>query len=100
MKPVIAQKDLAERWGLSTDTIRNYVQRGKLHQLPKFEKPTFAMAEVLEFESYKDGRVISVRERALEKEVAETKSENNRLTKLLFELSGKIMTEIGSRKIV
>jgi len=100
MKPVIAQKDLAERWGLSTDTIRNYVQRGKLHQLPKFEKPTFAMAEVLEFESYKDGRIISVRERALEMEVAELKAENQSLWKRIYEAMGVFGMTIGGSKIV
>jgi len=100
MKPVIDQKALSERWGLSVDTIRNYAQSGKLHRLPKFEKPTFAMAEVLEFESYKDGRVISVRERALEREVAELKAENQSLWKRIYEAMGVFGMTIGGGKAI
>ena len=51
MQTVITLTDLAERWGVAPNSIRNMEQDGKLHRLQYMPGCRYSMAEVYQLES-------------------------------------------------
>ena len=78
MQTVFGPNELAERWGLSTRSIRTMEQEGRLHRLPDMPGVKYSAAEVYQLESAgRDAEAMSAWERKNMQE------EINRLNKLV-----------------
>lgn len=51
MQTVITLTELAERWGVAPNSIRNMEAEGTLHRLPKMPGRSYSMAEVYQLEN-------------------------------------------------
>ena len=86
MQTVYSVQELADRWGLTPQSIRNMELEGKLHRLPDIPGVRFSAAEVLQLESIGlDAKAMSAWERRnLEAEIHDLKQQ-------VQDLQGKVL---------
>ena len=85
MRTMFSVGDLAERWGLSPNSVRQMEAEGKLHRLPNVPGVKFSAAEVHQIESIgKDVQPLTAWERKQkDDEIFLLRRENNKLKSIL-----------------
>lgn len=91
MDKLLTQKDLAERWQVTTKTIENYRLNGIITPVKGIPAIRFTEQHILELEGVKPERFSPIHRRKLERELEVLKKENfelkNTLNNILVESS-------------
>lgn len=83
MEKLLTQKDLAERWQVSTKAIESYRQQGIITQVPGIPSIRFNPQHILELEGTKLERFSPIERKKLEREIETLKQENEKFKKIL-----------------
>ena len=86
---LLTQKDLAERWQVSEQTIRIWRQEGIIQPVKGIPVPRFSMQHILELEGEELEKFSPILKKQMEREIEKLQEENQRLKNIL----GRILAE-------
>lgn len=86
---LLTQQDLADRWQVTTTTIKNWRLQGIIQPVKGIPTIRFAEEYIAELEGVKLEKVSPLQVRRLERELEETKKENEKLKGII----GNILAE-------
>ena len=92
---LLTQKDLAERWGVTEESIRNWRNEGIIQQVKGIPVIRFTMQHILELEGVKLEQFSPLLKRRMEREMEELKEENQKLKKILGNVLKETSQVIG-----
>lgn len=79
MKTLISREELAERWGVSTQSIINYEKDGVITRNPNIPVPRYSLDEILKIEGVKFNSMSPLERSRLTKEIKKLEEENKLL---------------------
>lgn len=86
---LLTQQDLADRWKVTVETITNWRKEGVLTPCKGLPVIRFSLQYILELEGVKLEKVSPLMYRRLERELEETKQENERLKGILAKITAE-----------
>lgn len=89
------QKELAERWDVSEETIRNWRKDGVVQPIKGIPSVRFSMQHILELEGVKLEKFSPLLKRRMEREIEELKEENQKLKQILGNVLAETSKVIG-----
>jgi DNA-binding transcriptional regulator YhcF (GntR family) len=92
---LLTQRDLAERWQVSEQTIRNWRQEGIIQTVKGLPAPRFSMQHILELEGVKLEKFSPLLKKQMEKEIEKLKEENLKLKKIISNVLAETSQVIG-----
>lgn len=94
MRSVLTQEELAERWGVTTKTIREYRLDGIIQPIKGIPAIRFSLEHIQEMEGTTLEKFSPLERKRLEKEIEELKNDKEKLKSIL----SKILAE--SSKVI
>ena len=95
MDKLLSQKDLAERWQVTEESIRNWRNDGIIQQAKGVPVIRFTMQHILELEGVKLEKFSPLLKRKMERELEELREENQRLKKIIGNILAETSQVIG-----
>lgn len=95
MDKLLTQKDLAERWQVTEESIRNWRNEGIIQTAKGVPVIRFAMQHILELEGVKLEQFSPLLKRRMERELEELREENQRLKKIIGNMLAEASQVIG-----
>ena len=92
---LLTQKDLAERWQVTEETIRNWRNEGLIQTAKGVPVIRFTMQHILELEGVKLEKFSPLLKRKMERELEELREENQRLKKIIGNVLAETSQVIG-----
>jgi DNA-binding transcriptional MerR regulator len=92
---LLSQKDLAERWQVTEESIRNWRNEGIIQAAKGVPVIRFTMQHILELEGVKLEQFSPLLKRRMEKELEELREENQRLKKIIGNVLAETSQVIG-----
>lgn len=89
MTKLLTQQELAERWGVTVQSIENWRKEGLITPAKGVPVIRFTEQHILELEGVKLEKVSPLMYRRLERELEETKQENIRLKGILARITAE-----------
>lgn len=89
MDKLLTQQDLAERWQVDVSTITNWRKEGIITPAKGIPAIRFTEQHILELEGVKLEKISPLMYRRLERELEETKQENERLKGILAKITAE-----------
>ena len=95
MEKLLSQKDLAERWQVSEESIRNWRNEGIIQAAKGVPVIRFTMQHILELEGVKLEKFSPLLKRKMEREIEELTAENQKLKKIISNVLAETSQVIG-----
>jgi hypothetical protein len=95
MEKLLSQKDLAERWQVSEESIRNWRNEGIIQAAKGVPVIRFTMQHILELEGVKLEKFSPLLKRKMEREIEELTAENQKLKKIIGNILAETSQVIG-----
>ena len=95
MDKLLSQKDLAERWQVTEESIRNWRNQGIIQPVKGLPVIRFTMLHILELEGVKLEQFSPLLKRRMERELEELREENQRLKKIIGNMLAEASQVIG-----
>jgi hypothetical protein len=95
MERLLSQKDLAERWQVSEESIRNWRNEGIIQPAKGIPVIRFTMQHILELEGVKLEKFSPLLKRKMEREIEELTAENQKLKKIIGNILAETSQVIG-----
>ena len=95
MDKLLSQKDLAERWQVTEESIRNWRNQGIIQPVKGLPALRFTMQHILELEGVKLEQFSPLLKRRMERELEELREENQRLKKIIGNMLAEASQVIG-----
>ena len=95
MDKLLSQKDLAERWQVTEESIRNWRNQGIIQPVKGLPVIRFTMQHILELEGVKLEQFSPLLKRRMERELEELREENQRLKKIIGNMLAEASQVIG-----
>lgn len=95
MDSLLTQKELAERWQVSEESIRNWRNEGIIQQAKGVPVIRFTMQHILELEGVKLEQFSPLLKRRMEREMEELREENQKLKKIIGNILAETSQVIG-----
>jgi DNA-binding transcriptional MerR regulator len=95
MKDLLTQSELAQRWQVTEETIRNWRNQGIIQPVKGLPVIRFTMQHILELEGVKLEQFSPLLKRRMEKELEELREENQRLKKIIGNVLAETSQVIG-----
>ncbi|NLL35651.1 MAG: helix-turn-helix domain-containing protein [Clostridiales bacterium] len=92
---LLTQKDLAERWQVTEESIRNWRNEGIIQTAKGVPVIRFTMQHILELEGVKLEKFSPLLKRKMERELEELREENQRLKKIIGNVLAETSQVIG-----
>jgi hypothetical protein len=92
---LLSQKDLAERWQVSEESIRNWRNEGIIQAAKGVPVIRFTMQHILELEGVKLEKFSPLLKRKMEREIEELTAENQKLKKIISNVLAETSQVIG-----
>ena len=92
---LLTQKDLAERWQVTEESIRNWRNEGIIQTAKGVPVIRFTMQHILELEGVKLEQFSPLLKRRMERELEELREENQRLKKIIGNMLAEASQVIG-----
>lgn len=92
---LLTQKDLAERWQVTEETIRNWRKEGLVQAAKGVPVPRFTMQHVLELEGVELEKFSPLLKRKMEREMEELREENKKLKRIIGNILAETSQVIG-----
>ncbi len=92
---LLTQKDLAERWQVTEESIRNWRNEGIIQTAKGVPVIRFTMQHILELEGVQLEKFSPLLKRRMEKELEELREENQRLKKIIGNVLAETSQVIG-----
>ena len=89
MDKLLSQKDLAERWQVTEESIRKWRNEGLIQTAKGVPIIRFTMQHILELEGIKLEKFSPLLKRRMEREIEELQEENQKLKRII----GKVLAE-------
>jgi DNA-binding transcriptional MerR regulator len=86
---LLTQKELAERWQVTEESIRNWRKEGLIQSAKGVPAVRFSMQHILELEGVELEQFSPILKRKMERELAELREENRKLKGII----GKVLAE-------
>ena len=95
MDKLLSQKDLAERWQVTEESIRNWRNQGIIQPVKGLPVIRFTMQHILELEGVKLEQFSPLLKRRMERELEELREENQKLKKIIGNILAETSQVIG-----
>jgi hypothetical protein len=95
MEKLLSQKDLAERWQVTEESIRNWRNEGIIQPAKGIPVIRFTMQHILELEGVKLEKFSPLLKRKMEREIEELTAENQKLKKIIGNILAETSQVIG-----
>lgn len=95
MDKLLSQKDLAERWQVTEESIRKWRSEGIIHQAKGLPVIRFTMQHILELEGVQLEKFSPLLKRKLEREIEELQEENQKLKRIIGNMLAEASQVIG-----
>ena len=95
MKDLLTQSELAQRWQVSEESIRNWRNEGIIQAAKGVPVIRFTMQHILELEGVKLEKFSPLLKRKMERELEELREENQRLKKIIGNVLAETSQVIG-----
>ncbi len=95
MKDLLTQSELAQRWQVSEESIRNWRNEGIIQTAKGVPVIRFTMQHILELEGVKLEKFSPLLKRKMEQELEELREENQRLKKIIGNVLAETSQVIG-----
>lgn len=95
MDSLLTQKELAERWQVTEESIRKWRNEGIIQQAKGVPVIRFAMQHILELEGVQLEKFSPLLKRKLERELEELQEENQKLKRILGNVLAETSEVIG-----
>lgn len=95
MKDLLTQSELAERWQVTEESIRNWRNEGIIQTAKGVPVIRFTMQHILELEGVQLEKYSPLLKRKHEREIEELKEENQQLKKILGNVLAETSKVIG-----
>ena len=95
MNELLTQAELAERWKVTEESIRNWRNQGILQPVKGIPVIRFSVPYILEMEGVKLDQYSPLLKRRMEREMDELKKENQRLKKIIGNVLAETSQVIG-----
>lgn len=92
---LLTQKDLAERWQVTEESIRNWRNEGIIQTAKGVPVIRFTLQHILELEGVKLEQFSPLLKRRMERELEELREENQRLKKIIGNMLAEASQVIG-----
>lgn len=92
---LLTQKELAERWQVTEESIRNWRNEGIIQTAKGVPVIRFTMQHILELEGVKLEQFSPLLKRRMERELEELREENQRLKKIIGNILAEASQVIG-----
>ncbi len=89
MDSLLTQKELAERWKVTEESIRNWRNEGIIQPAKGIPAIRFTMQHILELEGIKLEQFSPLLKRRMDREIEELQEENQKLKRII----GKVLAE-------
>lgn len=95
MKDLLTQSELAQRWQVTEESIRNWRNEGIIQPAKGLPVIRFTMQHILELEGIKLEKFSPLLKRRMEREIEELTAENQKLKKILGNVLAETSQVIG-----
>lgn len=95
MKDLLTQSELAQRWQVTEESIRNWRNEGIIQPAKGVPVIRFTMQHILELEGVKLEQFSPLLKRRMERELEELREENQKLKKILGNVLAETSQVIG-----
>jgi hypothetical protein len=95
MKDLLTQSELAQRWQVTEESIRNWRNQGIIQPVKGLPVIRFTMQHILELEGVKLEQFSPLLKRRMERELEELREENQRLKKIIGNVLAETSQVIG-----
>lgn len=95
MDKLLSQKDLAERWQVTEESIRNWRNEGIIQPAKGLPVIRFTMQHILELEGVQLEKFSPLLKRQMEREIEGLKEENQQLKRILGNVLAETSKVIG-----
>ena len=95
MKDLLTQAELAQRWQVTEESIRNWRNEGIIQPAKGVPVIRFTMQHILELEGVKLDKFSPLLKRRMDREIEELKEENQKLKRILGNVLAETSKVIG-----